>query len=94
MYVVLLRLADGTKVAEQLGSHRQWLRQGFDDGVFLLTGGIRQAGGGIVLAAGLALDELTARLAEDPFIVHGVVTPEVVELDVTMNDSRLAFLAG
>ena len=94
MHVVLLRLADDTKVSEHLAGHRQWLQQGFDDGVFFLTGGIRQAGGGIVLAAGPVLKELTARLAEDPFIVHGVVTPEVIELDVTMNNPRLAFLAG
>jgi hypothetical protein len=28
MYVVLLRLADGTKVSEHLTGHRQWLQQG------------------------------------------------------------------
>ena len=93
MYIVLLRLADGGKVPEQLPGHREWLQQGFDDGVFLLTGGISRVGGGAVLAAGLTSDELMARLAKDPFVVHGVVTtPEVIELEVTMSDPRLAFL--
>jgi uncharacterized protein YciI len=93
MYIVVLRLADSTKVPEHLEGHRQWLQQGFDDGVFFLTGGIRQAGGGAILAAGLTLDELTARLAEDPFVVHGVVvTPDVLDLEVTINDPRLAVL--
>ena len=94
MYIVLLRLTDGAKVSEHLPGHREWLQQGFDDGVFFLTGGIRQVGGGAILATGLTNDELTARLAEDPFVVHGVVTtPEIIDLDVTMNDPRLAFLS-
>jgi MFS family permease len=95
MYIVLLRLADGTKVAEHLEGHRQWLQQGFDDGIFFLTGGIREAGGGAILAAGLTLDELNARLAEDPFVIHGVVVaPDVLDLEVTINDPRLAVLAS
>jgi uncharacterized protein YciI len=92
MYVVLLRLADGTRVSEHLDGHRRWLQRGFDDSVFFLTGGIPQVGGGAIIAAGLSLDELSTRLEEDPFVVHGVVTPEVVELEKTMSDPRLAFL--
>jgi uncharacterized protein YciI len=93
MFVVLLRLADGSSVSEHLDGHRRWLQQGFDDNVFMLTGGIPQRGGGAIIAAGLSPEELNTRLDEDPFVVHGVVTPEVVELETTMSDPRLAFLA-
>ena len=92
MYLVLLRLADGSRVSEHLDGHKRWLQRGFDDTVFLLTGGIPQQGGGAIIAVGLSPDELSARLEEDPFVVHGVVTPEVVELETTMSDPRLAFL--
>lgn len=92
MYVVLLRLADGAKASEHLDGHKRWLQHGFDDNVFFLTGGIPQLGGGAIIAAGLSLDELRTRLEEDPFVVHGAVTPEVVELETTMSDPRLAFL--
>jgi uncharacterized protein YciI len=92
MYVVLLRLADGTTVSEHLDGHKRWLQRGFDDNVFFLTGGVPQVGGGAIIAAGLSRDELSTRLEEDPFVVHGVVTPEVVELETTMKDPRLAFL--
>jgi uncharacterized protein YciI len=92
MYLVLLRLADPAKVPEHLPGHRAWLEQGFDDDVFFLTGGIPAAGGGAILAAGLTPEELTGRLADDPFVLHEVVTPEIIELDVTMSDPRLAFL--
>jgi hypothetical protein len=70
------------------------LQQGFDDEVFFLVGGIPNVGGGAILAAGLSPAELAARVAKDPFVVHSVVTPEVIEIEATMNDSRLAFLAG
>jgi uncharacterized protein YciI len=92
MYVVLLRLADGSLVSDHLEGHRQWLQRGFDDNVFLLTGGIPQRGGGAIIAAGVSPQELSTRLEEDPFVAHGVVTPEVVELQTTMSDPRLAFL--
>jgi hypothetical protein len=61
-------------------------RAGFDDQVFYLTGGIPQIGGRAILAAGLSRDDLTGRVAQDPFVVHGVATPEIIELDITMSD--------
>jgi uncharacterized protein YciI len=92
MYIVLLRLADDTKVPEHLDGHRRWLQRGFEENVFFLTGGIPWVGGGAIIAAGLSPDALSKRLDEDPFIVHGVATPDVVELETTMTDPRLAFL--
>ena len=92
MYLVLLRLADGSKVSEHLDGHKRWLQRGFADNVFLLSGGIPRLGGGAIIAAGLSLNELSTRLEQDPFVLHGVVTPEVVEPEATMSDPRLAFL--
>jgi uncharacterized protein YciI len=43
MFIVLLRLSDASKVVTHLPGHREWLDQGFDDGVFVLTGGIPDA---------------------------------------------------
>jgi uncharacterized protein YciI len=93
MHLVLLRLADESRVPEHLEGHRRWLQQGFDDNVFFLTGGIPQQGGGAIIAAGLSAEELSTRLGEDPFVIHRVVTPEVIELEATMSDPRLEFLA-
>jgi uncharacterized protein YciI len=81
-------------VAEHLAGHREWLQRGFDDEVFFLVGGIPRVGGGAILAAGLSLDDLAARVADDPFVVNRVVTPEIIELETTMHDPRLACLAG
>ena len=93
MHLVLLRLADGSSVSEHLDGHRRWLQRGFDENVFLLTGGISPHGGGAIITTGLSSEELSTRLKEDPFVIHGVVTPEVIELETTMSDPRLAFLS-
>ena len=94
MYIVLLRLADGDKVSNHLAGHRDWLQRGFDDGVFFLTGAIRSDGGGAILATGLSMDALTCRLAADPFVAEGVVTPEVIPIEVTMRDPRITVLSA
>jgi uncharacterized protein YciI len=91
MYIVLLRLVDGSKASGHMDGHKAWLQKGFADEVFFYVGGI-QGGGGAVLAAGITPEDLHARVDEDPFVVEGVVTPEIIELDTTMSDPRLAFL--
>jgi uncharacterized protein YciI len=92
MYIVLLRLADGSKAPAHLDGHKAWLQEGFADEVFFYVGGVHDGGGGAVLAAGISADQLLQRVSEDPFVVEGVVTPEIIELDTTMSDPRLAFL--
>lgn len=91
MYIVLLRLIDGSKAAGLLDGHKAWLQKGFAEEVFFYVGGIR-GGGGAILAAASSLESLLARISDDPFVAEGVVAPEVIELDTTMSDPRLAFL--
>ncbi|MBM7774043.1 uncharacterized protein YciI [Actinokineospora baliensis] len=94
MYVILLRLSDNKSQAPQhMAAHQDWIRQGFDDGVFLLVGGLRSGEGGTVLATGVTVDQVQSRVAEDPFVAHGVVTPEIIAIDPARTDPRLAFLA-
>jgi hypothetical protein len=41
MFVVLLRFSDKRSLAGQFREeHNAWIKRGFDDGVFLLTGGL------------------------------------------------------
>ncbi len=93
MFLILLKFSDDKAGAGQhLDGHNAWLRRGFDDGVFLLAGGLqRQAGGGI-LAHNTTLEALRTRIAADPFVSEGVVRAEIVEITPARADDRLAFL--
>lgn len=95
MFIVLLRFAENrAAAAEHMPGHQQWIRQGLDDRVFLLVGGLQPGLGGAVLAHDTTLPELQQRVAEDPFVVHRVVDAEILEIAPGMADQRLDFLVA
>lgn len=95
MHVILLRFsANKAQAPEHMSGHQDWIRRGVDEGVFLLVGSIRPGQGGAILAAGPSPEALRARIGEDPFVVHDVVTAEVIDIDPNLTDPRLSFLAG
>lgn len=93
MFIILLRFsANRDQVSEHVDAHRDWLKQGFDDGVFLLAGTLKQDMGGGILAKAESRSEIEARVARDPFVEHDVVRAEVLEMDPAHADDRLSFL--
>jgi len=61
MFVILLTyLRPVEEVDRFLDAHRSWVRQGFNDGVFLLSGGQRPRVGGVLLAHGVMRETLEA----------------------------------
>lgn len=95
MFIVLLRFSEGKPRAGQfMPGHGEWLKRGFDDGVFLLAGSVQPSAGGAIVAHGTSLRELQARVAADPFVVHGVVKAEILEVSPSKADPRLDFLMG
>lgn len=93
MFIVLLRFSTGRDQAGRLmQAHKAWLQQGFDEGVFLLAGSIRPQAGGMILARGLPLPELRARVDADPFVAEDVVSAEVIEIAPNKAQQALAFL--
>ncbi|MCP9620751.1 hypothetical protein FOH10_25255 [Nocardia otitidiscaviarum] len=95
MFVVLLRFSARNEAAAQhMGEHNRWIQRGFDDGVFLLVGGLEPGLGGAILAHGTTAEELRRRVAEDPFVIADVVTAEILEIAAARADERLDFLLG
>ena len=93
MFIVLLRFSDDKSRAGQFAAaHGDWIKQGFDDGVFLLVGGLQPSQGGGVLAHHTTRAELEARVAADPFVAHDIVKAEIFELVPSKADPRLDFL--
>lgn len=84
MYVVLLRLAAQRAEAPRwMEAHKAWLQRGFDEGVFRVSGNLAPQAGGAVIAQGLDRAALEARVADDPFVQHGVVQAEIIEIQAT-----------
>ena len=75
-----------------MDGHKEWLKRGFDDGIFMLSGGIQPGLGGAILAHEIALSELQDRVNEDPFVAQRVVNAEILEIAPGQTDQRLAFL--
>lgn len=95
MFVIQLKFAEGrARAAEFMEAHNAWLRQGFEDGVFLLSGSLQPRNGGAILAHDLTRDELEQRVAADPFVAEGIVSSEIIEIAPGRADERLQFLVA
>lgn len=93
MFVVLLTFSENRGQAGPLmDGHNAWIKQGVEDGVFLLVGKLQPDRGGAILAHGEDLENLHSRIAQDPFVQEGVVTPEILEISPARADDRLQFL--
>ena len=93
MYIVFLKFSDNKGQAGQfMEGHNAWIKRGFDDGVFLLVGSLQPNLGGGIVAHATSREKLEARVDEDPFVAHDVVTAEIVELTPARADERLSFL--
>ncbi|MBY5991177.1 YciI family protein [Ferrimonas balearica] len=93
MYIVLLGFAKNRDARDRhMEAHREWIRQGFDDGVFLLAGPWQPQKGGTLLAHNLDREQLERRLADDPFVANQVVSAEILEMNPALADERLQFL--
>ena len=93
MFIVLLKFSENKANAkEHMEGHNTWIKQGFDDGVFLLVGSIEPGQGGSILAHGTSLEELEQRVNTDPFVSENIVTSEIIEVSPKKTDERLNFL--
>lgn len=93
MFIVLLKFsANKAKASQLMDGHKAWLKRGFDDGVFLLSGPLQPNLGGGILAHSVALPDLQSRVKDDPFVAENVVSVEVLEIAPSRADERLSFL--
>ncbi|KKJ78178.1 hypothetical protein WH95_02205 [Kiloniella litopenaei] len=93
MFIVLLKFsAEKAKAGQFMNGHKAWIKQGFDDDVFLMVGSLKPGAGGVVLAHNSSLEELDKRVKDDPFVVENIVSAEILEIDPAKADDRLSFL--
>ena len=93
MFVVLLKFSGNKGQAGQfMEGHKAWIERGFDDGVFLLAGGLQPGLGGGIVAHNTSLPDLQGRVNDDPFVAENVVSAEILEIAPSRTDERLEFL--
>ena len=93
MFIVQLKFSDNKSNAVQfMEGHNVWIKQGFDDGVFLLVGSLQPNLGGGILAHETSLSDLQNRVDDDPFVAENVVSEEIIEITPAKADDRLKFL--
>jgi len=93
MFIIQLKFSKNKGSAgKYMDGHNAWLKKGFAEGIFLLAGSLKPDLGGGILAHNISMPELHKTLSEDPFVVHDVVAPDVVELSPVLAEHRLEFL--
>jgi uncharacterized protein YciI len=76
-YIAPLEDAD-----KHMEAHMAWVREGYDQGLFIASGRKVPRTGGVILARGDRA-RLEAMCAADPFMVHGIARYEVTEAAFT-----------
>lgn len=95
MFVVLLRFsANKAEAGRLMDGHRDWIRRGFDDGVFLLVGNLQPSLGGGIVAHNTTRTDLESRVQADPFVAGDVVRAEILEIAPARVDDRLKAILG
>jgi len=93
MFIILLRFSENkSKAGQFMDDHNKWIQQGYDDGVFLVAGGLQPSLGGGIVAHNSSLTELQNRISRDPFVAENVVCAEILEITPSKVDERLQFL--
>lgn len=93
MFIVILKFAANKNQAPtHMSDHINWINKGFEDGVFLLTGSVQPNAGGSIIAHKLSREALDERLQQDPFVEHGVVSVEVIDIKPSRTIDSLAHL--
>lgn len=98
MFNVYLTFAENKASApEFMQGHKDWIKQGVEEGVFIMVGSIKPSddnpkAGGSIMAFNLSYDALVDKIKQDPFVIEKVVTAEIFEISPNQLDDRLAFL--
>jgi uncharacterized protein YciI len=92
MFIVLLKFSNKGRARELMSGHTEWIKRGFDDGVFLVVGSLEPQRGGAILAHAPSLSDLQDRVNADPFVVEKVVEAEILEISPSRADPRLSFM--
>ena len=95
MFIILLKFSDNKSQASQfMDGHKKWIKQGFEDSVFLMAGSLQPGLGGALLAHNSSREDLEDRVNSDPFVTENVVSAEILHIDPSMVEERFSQVLG
>jgi len=78
------------RAPELIAAHRQFLKRGYDEGRFLLSGPYIPPTGGILIARAKSIDELDEFLADEPYCKANVMRfSKITEFDPVQHQPTL-----
>lgn len=92
--VILKFSKNRSKANEFMKQHNEWIKQGFNDGVFLFVGSLKPNLGGGILVNNVSLSDIQERLKNDPFVRENIVSSEIIEITLSKVNDQLDFLFG
>lgn len=93
MYIIFLEFTEQkSRASAFMPAHNDWVKAGFDQGYFLLVGGLEDNQGGAILAQSPSRDVLEAFVGEDPFVKEAIVCATIKAVHPGRVDERLDFL--
>ena len=93
MFIVLLKFSGNkSQAGEYMDGHNEWIKSGFDDGVFLLVGSLQPNSGGGMVAHNTTLSDIQNRMNNDPFVAENITSAEIIEITTAKADEQLQFL--
>ena len=91
MFVITLTYSKPTEEIDALlAAHREFLREQYDNGVFLMSGRMVPRTGGIIIASADSRADIEAIVELDPFHLAGAATYTITEFVPTMTADILA----
>ncbi|HJV00282.1 MAG TPA: YciI family protein [Burkholderiaceae bacterium] len=85
MFIITLTyLKPAEQIDALLGAHREFLREQYDNGTFLMSGRLVPRTGGVILATADSRADIEAVIELDPFNEAGAASYEIKEFIPTM----------
>jgi uncharacterized protein YciI len=85
MFIVTLTyLKPVADIDALMHDHVEWLKTGYDEGLFIASGRRVPRTGGVIIARSGDEEKLRATLARDPFVIHEAARFDLVEFTPSM----------
>ena len=87
--VILIYIKPLDEIDAAIPAHVEWLKKGYAEGIFLVSGRRIPRNGGVILAKCESLASLEERLREDPFQRLKLTTVEIIPFEPSMKAELL-----